>query len=104
MTAKLHALTTYKELGECCESVNCWFEGTSPLLEDTQDRPFVRYNAVHSIATGLALIPVTVVTLGLGAVLYLVFFYWAYQAYQGERVVVPVITEFVESRGWLSGG
>jgi uncharacterized membrane protein len=71
------------------------------LMEDTKTRPFVRYHAVHSIATGLILIPVTVVTLGLGSLLYLVFFYWAYQAYQGERVEVPVLTSWVKNQGWV---
>ena len=71
------------------------------FMEDTKDRPFVRYHAVHSIATGIALIPLTFFTLGLASLLYFVFFYWAYQAYQGEIVEVPFISEWVKERGWL---
>jgi uncharacterized membrane protein len=71
------------------------------LMENTKDRPFVRYNAVLSITTGVILIPLTAITLGLAGFLYLVFFYWAYQAYQGETVEVPVVTNWVKERGWV---
>ncbi len=71
------------------------------LLEDTKNRPFVRYNAVLSIATGVILIPVSIITLGLGALLYLVFFYWAYLSYQGQTVEVPFVSAFVRRQGWL---
>jgi len=26
--------------------------------------------------------------------------YWGFKAYQGEYVVVPVITDFVKKQGW----
>jgi uncharacterized membrane protein len=70
------------------------------LMEDTKDRAFVRYNAVLSIATGVILIPLTIVTVGCAALLYLVFFYWAYQAYQGQDVTVPVVSDWVRKQGW----
>ena len=70
------------------------------LMENTKERTFVRYNAVLSIACGVILIPITAITLGLGGLLYLVFFYWAYKAYQGETVEIPFVTNFVKERGW----
>jgi uncharacterized membrane protein len=70
------------------------------VMEDTKNRPFVRYNAVVSIATGIATIILTFVTLGLGALLFLVFFYWVYKAYQGEMVEIPLISNFCRDRGW----
>jgi uncharacterized membrane protein len=70
------------------------------LMEGTKNRPFVRYNAVVSIATGVILIPLTIVTLGCAAVVYFVFFYWAYQAYQGQEVSIPVVSGFVRNQGW----
>jgi uncharacterized membrane protein len=73
----------------------------SLVMEDTKDRPFVRQHAMLSLATGALLIPVTCVTLGLGGLLYLVFFYYAYQAYQGEAVTIPVVSDFVAERGWV---
>ena len=71
------------------------------VMDDTKDRPFVRYNAVVSIATGIATIILTFVTLGLGGLLFIVFLYWAYKAYQGETVEIPVISNFCRDRGWV---
>jgi uncharacterized membrane protein len=71
------------------------------LMENTKDRPFVRYNAVVSIATGVILIPLTIITIGCAAILYFVFFYWAYQAYQGQEVTVPIVSDWVRNQGWV---
>ncbi len=70
------------------------------LAEGTKDRGFVRYNAVLSIATGVILIPLSIVTVGCAALLYLVFFYWAYLAYQGQEVEVPLVSAWVRKQGW----
>jgi uncharacterized membrane protein len=71
------------------------------VMEDTKDRPFVRYNAVVSIATGIVTFILAFVTLGFGALLIFVFFYWAYKAYQGETVEIPLISSFCRERGWV---
>ena len=71
------------------------------LMEDTKDRAFVRYNAVLSIATGVILIPLTIVTVGCASLLYFVFFYWAYQAYQGQKVTIPIVSDWVRKQGWV---
>jgi uncharacterized protein len=71
------------------------------LLEDTRDRPFIRYHAIVSIVLGLALIPVAIVTLGCGAIVYLVFFWWAFEAYNGRVVEIPVISDWVRRQGWV---
>jgi uncharacterized membrane protein len=70
------------------------------LMENTKDRPFVRYNAIVSIVTGVILIPLTIVTVGCAALLYFVFFYWAYQAYQGQEVKIPVVSGWMRKQGW----
>lgn len=72
------------------------------LLEDKKDRPFIRYNAILSIATGVVLIPLSIITCGCAALIYLVFFYWAYQAYQGQIVNIPVVSDFVRNQGWVA--
>lgn len=72
------------------------------LLEEQKDRPFVRYHAVVSLVTGVALIPLSVVTCGLAALVYLVFFYWAYLAYQGQMVEIPWVSTWVREQGWVS--
>ena len=70
------------------------------LLEDKKDRQFIRYHAVLSLATGVVLIPLTIVTVGCAGLLYVVFFYWAYQAYQGQDVTIPVVSDWVRKQGW----
>ncbi|MCP4368672.1 MAG: hypothetical protein GY797_11260 [Deltaproteobacteria bacterium] len=76
--------------------------------EDRKDRPFQKYHAVNSLAFGAAFIifimVISTVTFGIGsclAVLGFVVFYWAYKAYQGEWVEVPVLTNFVKGQGWI---
>jgi hypothetical protein len=72
------------------------------LMEDTKARPFIRYHAIVSLALGLALIPISVITLGCGALVYLVFFWWAFEAYNGKVVEIPVISDWVRQQGWVS--
>lgn len=68
------------------------------LMKEKKDRPFIRYNAMLSLVTGVLLIPVSVVTLGLGAFAYFVFFWWAYEAYQGKKVRVPLVSDWLETK------
>jgi hypothetical protein len=70
------------------------------LAEPTKDRAFVRTNAMLSLVTGIVLLPLTIVTLGCAALLYLVFFYWAYQALQGQEPQIPLISNWVKQQGW----
>jgi len=72
------------------------------LLDEKKDRAFIRYNAVLSIATGVVLIPLSIITCGCAALIYLVFFYWAYVAYQGQIVEIPLVTDFARNQGWVA--
>ena len=79
------------------------------LMEDKKNRPFIKYHAIQSIAANVVLIVlsvlVTAVTLGFGGlcipVLWLVFLYWAYLAYQGQMFQIPVVTNFIKNQGWV---
>jgi uncharacterized membrane protein len=71
------------------------------LIEGKKDRPFIRYHAILSLATGVVLIPLTIVTCGCAAIIYVVFFYWAYLAYQGQIVNIPILTDFARKQGWV---
>jgi uncharacterized membrane protein len=79
------------------------------LMEDKKARPFIKFHAVQSIAAGVAFwivsIIITTVTIGIGGLcvplLWLVFLYWAYKAYQGEMVEIPVVTNFIKNQGWV---
>jgi len=33
--------------------------------------------------------------------LYIIFLYWAYQAYQGKMFDIPVVTNFIRNQGWV---
>ena len=78
------------------------------LMEDKKSRPFIKFNAVQSIAASIAFwivaTIITTVTIGFGGlcvpVLWLVFLYWAYQAYQGQMVNIPVVSNFIKNQGW----
>lgn len=78
------------------------------LMEDKKSRPFIKFHAVQSIAANIAYFIVatilSTVTLGFGALcvvpLWLVFLYWGYQAYQGQMVNIPVVTNFIKGQGW----
>jgi len=72
------------------------------LLEDKKDRAFIRYNAILSLVLGLVLIPLSIVTCGCAAVIYFVFFYWAYLAYQGETVEILWVSDFIRNQGWAA--
>lgn len=78
------------------------------LMEDKKSRPFIKFHAVQSIAVSIAFwilaTIITTVTIGLGGLcvplLWLVFLYWAYKAYQGESFEIPVVTNFIKGQGW----
>lgn len=79
------------------------------LMEEKKTRPFIKYHAVQAIAANVVLfvvgIVVSVVTLGFGGLcvplLWLVFLYWAYLAYQGQLFEIPVVTNFIKNQGWV---
>ena len=77
------------------------------FMEDKRARPFIKYHAVQSLALWVVY---TVVSIILGItvvggicvpVLWLVFLWWAYQAYQGQRFEIPVVTNFIKNQGWV---
>ena len=70
------------------------------FMEDKKSRPYIKFNAIQSIAVTLVLSVIASVTLGCGSILFLILFWWAYQAYQGQDVKIPVITDFIHNQGW----
>lgn len=74
------------------------------LMEDKKSRPFIRAHNAQALVAGVVLTivipPIAAFTLGCGAILFLIMWYWAYKAYQGEHINIPVITDFVKSQGW----
>jgi len=74
------------------------------LMEDKKNRPFIRAHNAQALAIGVVLIIVVPIiatlTLGCGAILWLIMLFWAYKAYKGEYVNIPVVTDFVKKQGW----
>jgi uncharacterized membrane protein len=78
------------------------------LMEDKKARPFIKFHGVQSIVASVAVwivvAIIATVTLGIGGLcaplVWLVFLYWAYKAYQGEMVNIPVVTNFIKNQGW----
>jgi uncharacterized membrane protein len=74
------------------------------LMEDKKNRPFIRAHNAQALVMGIAmavLVPVIAgVTLGCGAIIWFIMLYWAYQAYQGKLITIPVVTDFVKNQGW----
>lgn len=69
------------------------------LVEDKRDRPFIKYHAILSILTGV--IGILLSFLCVGIIIILAMFYYAYKAYEGEMVRIPVLTDFAENQGWV---
>ena len=77
------------------------------LMEDKKNRPFIKAHNAQALVAGIALAVIltilTTVTCGFGAILWIAWFvmlYWAYKAYQGAYVTIPVITDFCKNQGW----
>jgi uncharacterized membrane protein len=78
------------------------------LMEDKKARPFIKFHAVQSIAASIVVwiivAIIATVTFGIGGicapVVWLVFLYWAYKAYQGQSITIPVVTDFIKNQGW----
>ena len=70
------------------------------LMEDKKNRPYIKFNAVQSIIAFVVITVIATITFGCGSILYLVLLWWAYQAYQGQDVKIPVISDFIRNQGW----
>lgn len=74
------------------------------FLDDKKNRPFIKAHNVQALVLGvimIILVPIiATVTLGCGSILWLLMVWFAYKAYKGEYVNIPVITDFVKNQGW----
>ena len=83
--------------------------GIIVLLSDTmKNNPILRTHAIQSLALGAVLIVASIILtvipfIGcLTPILWLVVtLYYAYQAYQGKPVTIPVITDFCRNQHWI---
>jgi uncharacterized membrane protein len=78
------------------------------LMEDKKNRPFIRAHNAQALVWGLVnvvigsiLSTVLIFCLGLPSlIIWAVGVYWGWQAYQGNMVTIPVITDLVKNQGW----
>jgi uncharacterized membrane protein len=70
------------------------------FMEDKKARPYIKFNAVQSLVATVILTILSTVTCGFGAVLFLIMLWWAYQAYMGQDVRIPMISDFIRNQGW----
>jgi len=72
------------------------------LMDDKKSRPFIKYNAVLSLAFTVVLYVVGTLTAGcllvVGGIYAIVL---AIQSFQGQWVKVPVLTDFVKKQNWV---
>ena len=76
------------------------------LMEDKKNRPFIRAHNAQALVMGVVnailviVIGWTLIGLCVPLLIWFVMVYWGFKAYQGENVVIPVITDFVKKQGW----
>jgi uncharacterized membrane protein len=76
------------------------------LMEDKKNRPFIKYHNIQALVLGVINVVLSVAlgwTLVLACIpliIWLVMVYWGFQAYQGQWVKIPVVTDFVKNQGW----
>jgi len=76
------------------------------LMQDKKDRPFIRAHSAQALAWGVVFYVIVTITsfFFLGLCLFpiglVVQLYWAYKAYQGTYIKIPVISDFVKNQGW----
>ncbi len=78
------------------------------LMDDKKERPFIKAHNAQALAWGLinvvgGTILSSVLFFCLGApslIIWAVGVYWGWQAYQGNEVTIPFVTDFVQQQGW----
>ena len=76
------------------------------LIEDKKDRPFIKAHNMQALVLGVISVVIAtllgwlVIPLCLNLGIFIYAIYLGLQAYQGQMVTIPVITDFVKSQGW----
>ncbi len=75
------------------------------LMEDKKNRPFLKAHNFQALALGvlqviLWALSFTCVTAILGLLLFVYQIYLGIQAYNGNYVTIPFLTDFIKKQGW----
>jgi uncharacterized membrane protein len=76
------------------------------VMADKKDRPFIKAHNMQALIWGVVLYVIVAVTsaflvgLCIWPIGLIIQLYWAYQAYQGKLVTIPLLTDFIKNQGW----
>ncbi len=76
------------------------------LMADKKDRPFIKAHNMQALIWGVILYVIVAVTsafvigLCIWPIGLLIQLYWAYMAYQGNLITIPLLTDFIKNQGW----
>ena len=76
------------------------------VMADKKERPFIKAHNMQALIWGVVLYIIVAVTsafiigLCIWPIGLLIQLYWAYQAYQGKIVTIPLLTDFIKNQGW----
>jgi len=76
------------------------------VMADKKDRPFIKAHNMQALIWGVVLYVIVAITsafivgLCIWPIGLLIQLYWAYQAYQGKIVTIPLLTDFIKNQGW----
>ena len=84
------------------------FSPLSPVfiyfMRDKRSRPFIRAHFIQAFFSGIGIlligIPLAFFTLGCASVIWLIFPFWAYRAYHGNYINIPLITGYIMRQNW----
>ena len=77
------------------------------LMEDKKSRPFIRHNAVQSLALAVVVwvLSGVLAVIGVGCIIWVAWLVYviilAIQSYQGQWVNIPFLTDFCRKQGWI---
>ena len=68
------------------------------FMEDKKNRPYIKANNMQALILGI----ITAVTSAfcIGILVWFYQLYLAYQAYQGQTINIPILTDFCKNQGW----
>ena len=68
------------------------------FMDDKKNRPYIKANNMQALILGI----ITAVTSAfcIGILVWFYQLYLGYQAYQGQTINIPIVTDFCKNQGW----
>ena len=68
------------------------------FMDDKKNRPYIKANNMQALILGI----ITAVTSAfcIGILVWFYQLYLGYQAYQGQTINIPILTDFCKNQGW----